>query len=145
MPIWEYVKLRALARCARLAPMATVESGVASAFVDAIVARDVARAAGLLHPEIDFRAMTPRRIWEADGPAGVEAVFRAWFEDPDEDVQKVEATEPVSLEDTVRVGWLVHISDADGPHIFEQQVYVRERDARIAWMRVICSGWIPLR
>jgi hypothetical protein len=38
----------------------------------------------------------------------------------------------------------VRVSDADGPHIFEQQAYVRERDARIDWMRVICSGWVPL-
>lgn len=49
--------------------MATVESGVATALVDAMVARDIARAAELLHPEIDFRAITPNRVWEADGPA----------------------------------------------------------------------------
>ena len=124
--------------------MTTAELGVASAWVDAIVARDVARAVALLHPEIDFRAMTPNRIWEAEGRAGVAEVLRAWFEDPDEDVQRIEATEPVWIQDTVRVGWLVHISDVDGPHVFEQQAYVRERDARIEWMRVICSGWIPL-
>jgi hypothetical protein len=124
--------------------MATIEAGVASAFVDAIVARDVTRAVALLHPEIDFRAMTPNRVWEAPDPAAVEAVLRTWFEDPDEDVGGIEATEPVSLQDTVRVGWLVHISDADGPHIFEQQAYVRERDGQVGWMRVMCSGWIPL-
>lgn len=124
--------------------MTTAQSGVASALVDAIVARDLARAAALLHPEIDFRAMTPNRVWEAEDRAGVEGVLREWFEDPDEDVQGIEATEPISIEDTMRVGWLVRISDADGPHIFEQQAYVRERDAQIDWMRVICSGWIVL-
>jgi hypothetical protein len=124
--------------------MTTAESGIASALTDAIVARDLARAASLLHPDIDFRAMTPNRVWEAEGPAGVETVLREWFEDPDEDVEGIEATETISIEDTVRVGWLVRISDADGPHIFEQQAYVRERDARIGWMRVICSGFIPL-
>ena len=123
--------------------MATVESETATALVDAIVARDVAGAVAHLHAEIDFRAMTPNRIWEADGPPGVEAILREWFEDPDEEVHSIEATEPVSLGATVRVGWLVHISDADGPHVFEQQAYIRERDARIGWMRVICSGWIP--
>jgi hypothetical protein len=124
--------------------MTIAESGVASAFVDAILARDVTRAVALLRPEINFRAMTPNRIWEAEDPAGVEEVLRNWFEDPDEELHAVEATEPVSLENTVRVGWLVRISDADGPHIFEQQAYVRERDGQIEWMRVICSGWIPL-
>jgi hypothetical protein len=124
--------------------MAVLESGVATAFVDAIVARDLARAVALLHPEIDFRAMTPNRVWEADDPAGVEAVLRAWLEDPDEEVHGIAATEPSSIVDRVRIGWLVRISDADGPHMFEQQAYVRERDAQIDWMRVICSGWIPL-
>jgi hypothetical protein len=125
--------------------MTTAASGVAVALVDAIVARDVARATALLHPEVDFRAMTPNRVWEADGPAGVEAVLRGWFEDPDEDVEGIEATETIPIEDTIRVGWLVHISDADGPHVFEQQAYVRERDEQVGWLRVICSGWIPLR
>jgi hypothetical protein len=124
--------------------MTTVETGIAGALVDAIVARDVSRAVELLHPEIDFRAMTPNRIWEGEGPAGVEAVLRAWFEDPDEEIHAIEATEPVTLGGTLRVGWLVRISDADGPHLFEQQAYVRERDGLIGWMRVICSGWVPL-
>jgi hypothetical protein len=124
--------------------MTVTESRVAGAFVAAIVARDFARAVALLHPEIDFRAMTPNRVWEAEGPAGVEAVLRTWLDDPDEDVEGIEPTEPSSIEDTVRVGWLVRVSDVDGPHIFEQQAYVRERDAQIDWMRVMCSGWIPL-
>jgi hypothetical protein len=124
--------------------MRTVESGVASALVDAIVVRDFERAVALLHPDIDFRAMTPSRVWEADGPGGVEAVLREWLDDPDEDVAAIEATEPVAIEGTVRVGWVVHISDGGGPHVFEQQAYVRERDGRIAWMRVMCSGWIAL-
>ena len=124
--------------------MPVTESGVATAFVDAIVARDVARAVVLLHPEIDFRAMTPNRVWEAEDRSGAEAVLRAWFEDPDEEVHGIEATEPSWIVDRVRVGWLVRISDADGPHVFEQQAYVHEHDAQIDWMRVICSGWIPL-
>jgi hypothetical protein len=124
--------------------MTTAESGAASALVDAIVAQDFACAVALLHPEIDFRAMTPNRVWEAEGPAGVAAVLREWFEDPDEDVEGIEATEPVSVEDTTRVGWIVRISDADGPHIFEQQAYVRERDGQIDWMQLMCSGWSPL-
>jgi hypothetical protein len=124
--------------------MTTPESNVATEFADAIAARDLAQAVALLHPEIDFRGMTPNRIWEGKDPAAVEAVLRQWFEDPDDDVHGIEVTKPFSIENTVRVGWLVRVSDADGPHIFEQQAYIRERDAQIDWMRVICSGWIPL-
>jgi hypothetical protein len=124
--------------------MTTAEAGVAGALVDAIVARDVTRVIALLHPEIDFRAMTPNRIWEAADADGVEAILRQWFEDPDDEIHGIEATEPVSIRDTVRVGWLVRVSDDHGPHVFEQQAYVRERDGLVTWMRVICSGWIPL-
>jgi len=31
----------------------------------------------------------------------------------------------------------------DGPFIVEQQAYYTERDRRITWMRVLCSGFRP--
>ena len=124
--------------------MAVTTPAVAGAFADAIVARDVTAATALLHPEVDFRAMTPNRIWEANDPAGVEEVLRAWLEDPDEEVHGVEATEPAAVEGTQRVGWRVRVSDAEGMHVFEQQAYVREREGKVGWMRVICSGFNKL-
>ncbi len=118
-------------------------SQATSEFVDAIVTRDFARARGLLHPEIDFRAMTPKRMWEADGPADVEDALRTWFEHPDRTVTAIDATEPVTVADTLRVGWRVRGADADGAFSFEQQAYVRERDGQVAWLRVMCSGPRP--
>jgi len=129
-------------RRARLPRMAVTSSAV-SCLVEAVVARDLERARGLLHPEIDFRGMTPRQIWEAEDPAGVEDVLRQWLDDPDEEVASVEATDPVHVEDTVRVGWRVHARDRDGPFVFEQQVYAREQDGQIVWLRVMCSGPRP--
>ena len=124
--------------------MSTTPSTVAGAFVDAILARDLPRASGLLHEEIDFRAMTPNRIWEAEGPTGVEGVLREWLADPDEEITSVEAVVPGAVvEDTERVAWLVHGTGSDGPFVFEQQAYVRERDGRIGWLRVMCSGTRP--
>ncbi len=87
--------------------------------------------------------MTPRRIWEADGPSDVEAHLRNWLADPEEEVSRIEATEPGAVEDTLRVGWRVHVRNAEGPQTFEQQAYLRERDGQIAWLRVICSGPRP--
>src|SRR4051794_14081564 len=124
--------------------MTLVQPRVADAFAQAIVARDISRAVALLDPAIDFRAMTPSRVWEAEGPADVERTFRQWLEDPDEEVHDIEATETAEIVDTLRVGWRVRISDADGLHLFEQQAYVREHEGRITWMRVICSGFRPL-
>ena len=124
--------------------MSTTQSTVAGEFVDAILALDFARATALLDEAIDFRAMTPNRIWEADGPAGVERVLREWFDDPDEEVTSMVAVEPGAvIGDTERVGWLGHGTRAEGPFVVEQQAYLRERDGRIRWLRVICSGMRP--
>jgi hypothetical protein len=123
--------------------MMAVPASVTGGFVDAILAGDLSRARSLLHPDIDFRAMTPNRVWEADGPAGVEEVLRAWFEHPERDVERVDPTEPASVEDTLRVGWRVHGRDADGPFMFEQQAYLRENDGQVVWLRVMCSGPRP--
>jgi hypothetical protein len=120
--------------------MAAALTSVTSEFLDAILARDLPRARRLLAPAIDFRAMTPSRFWEADDPAGVEDVLRAWFEHPDRDIERVEPTEPASVEDTLRVGWRVHGSGADGPFVYEQQAFLREHEGRLVWLRIMCSG-----
>jgi hypothetical protein len=120
--------------------MATLPASVTGGFLDAVLARDFARARELLHPDIDFRAMTPSRVWEANDPAGVEKVLRAWFEHPDRDVERVAPTEPASVEDTLRVGWRVYGDGADGPFVYEQQAYVREEGDRVCWLRIMCCG-----
>ncbi len=97
-----------------------------------------------MHPEVDFRAMTPKRTWEAEDPEGVEGVLRAWFEHPEREVERVEPTEPGAVEDTVRVGWRVYGTDASGPFVFEQQAFLREEAGRVVWMRVMCSGPRPV-
>lgn len=124
--------------------MTQVSTSVTDGFVEAIVARDFSRAQAFLHPDIDFRAMTPKRVWEADGAAGVEEVLRAWFEHPEREVERVEATEPVSVEDTVRVGWRVYGTEANGPFVYEQQAFLREDGGQVVWMRVMCSGPRPV-
>jgi hypothetical protein len=35
-------------------------------FVRALAAKDFAQVASLLHPEVDFRGMTPGRFWQAN-------------------------------------------------------------------------------
>lgn len=115
----------------------------AAQLVDAVAARDFDRVRGLLGDAIDFRGMTPRRIWEAEGPDEVIDVLREWLADPDEPIDGIEPTEPALVQDTARVGWLVRGSNAAGPMLFEQQAYVREQDGKVAWLRVICSGPRP--
>ena len=123
--------------------MSTTPSDVAVALAAAVAAHDLAGAAALVHDDVDFRAMTPSRIWEASGPDEVETVLRTWIDDRDEEVEGIEATAPVVVADVTRVGWVVRLRAGDARSLFEQQAYVRERAGRIAWLRIMCSGPRP--
>ena len=117
---------------------------VVDEFLDAMVIRDFSRVQSLMAEDIDFRAMTPSRIWEAERPDDVGEVLRAWFEHPERNVEGVETTEASSVADTLRVGWRVHGQGADGPFLYEQQAYVREQNGRLVWLRIMCSGPRPV-
>jgi len=128
----------------KLPAMTQIPASVTADLVEAIVARDFARAQALMHSDVDFRAMTPKRTWEAEDPEGVEKVLRAWFEHPEREVELVEPTEPSSVEDTARVGWRVYGTEGGGRFVYEQQAFVREDGGQVVWMRVMCSGPRPV-
>jgi len=98
----------------------------------------------LLHPDIDFRGLTPSRNWEASGRDAVIALFlENWFEESDQ-IEGLVHLESDSVADRQRVGYRFRVTCPDGPFIVEQQAYLAERDGRIGWMRVVCSGYRPL-
>jgi ketosteroid isomerase-like protein len=118
-------------------------STVGSEFARALVRKDAERMAMLLDPQIEFRAMTPKRTWEADNPGAVVAIYlENWFEEGDviERLERVEADEFANRE---RVGYRLGVSNDEGRFVVEQQAYLSTRDGRIAWMRVMCSGYCP--
>jgi len=115
----------------------TVGADFARAFAD----KDAGRVRELIHPEIDFRALTPNRQWEArDVDTLVSILFDDWLEDTDE-VESVESIECDSVVDRERVGYRLSVRNPDGRFLVEQQAYLEARDGRIAWMRVVCSGF----
>ncbi len=63
-------------------------------FARALAAKDSDRIRELIHPQIDFRGLTPSRFWEAsDGDELLSVLFQNWFEDDDQ----IEALESVEL------------------------------------------------
>jgi hypothetical protein len=119
------------------------QSGLGAAFAEAFAAKDFDRVAALVHPELDFRGLTPRRVWEASSPAQlVEEVLTTWLE-PSDVVDELAAVESDVVADTERVGYRIRGHNDDGPFVFEQQAYLRSRDGQIEWMRVVCSGFRP--
>src|SRR4051794_25924457 len=120
------------------------EPTLGAAFARALAAKEFDRIRELLHPEIDFRGMTPNRVWEASDPDTVIAdILRQWFEDSDE-IEALDRLETDTVADRERVGYRFSVRNPDGDFVVEQQAYVAERDGRIGWMRVLCSGYRPV-
>lgn len=111
-------------------------------FARAVAAKDHDRIRALLHHDLDFRAMTPKRIWEADGPEDVISALCFWFGDDDE-IQGLDAVETDAFADRERVGYRLRITNPDGEHLVEQQAYLSEQDGKIGWLRIMCSGYRP--
>ncbi len=87
--------------------------------------------------------MTPRRTWEASTPdAVVSDVLEHWLEDADH-IDELVGLETGSVGDRERAAWRFRGHNDDGPFVCEQQAYYAERDGRITWMRVLCSGFRP--
>jgi hypothetical protein len=109
-------------------------------FAHALAAKDFDGIARVLHAEVDFRALTPGDLWEATGPDDViEQVLQQWFED-DDVIEALELLETDSFADRARVGYRFLIRTPRGLFRVEQQAYLTEREGRIGWMRVLCSG-----
>jgi hypothetical protein len=113
-------------------------------FASALGAKDFGRIAELLHPEVDFRGVTPRRSWEAaDSGTLIAAVLRQWFDDSDE-IEAVERIETDAFADRERVGYRFRVRNPEGLFVIEQQAFIAEREGRIGWMRLACSGFRAL-
>jgi hypothetical protein len=123
--------------------MPDIATTLGAAFAEAVTAKDYARIAELMHPEVDFRALTPNRVWEAADPPAVEEILKRWIE-PDEHVEELISVETDTVADRDRVGYRYRLSRPDGTFLVEQQAFLGEREGRIGWLRLLCSGSRPL-
>jgi hypothetical protein len=125
-------------------------STLGAAFAQALAEKDTERLRGLLAPQVDFQAMTPRKTWQAEDPEGVlEIVFGHWFEDDDQ-IDSLEQLDTDAFADRQRVGYRLGVSNPEGRFLVEQQAYLSEGEdggegsGQIAWMRVLCAGYRPV-
>ena len=119
-------------------------TSLGAAFAEAVASKNYARVADLLHPDVDFRALTPNRSWQAnDSDTVIEQVLTSWIE-PDEHVEELISVDTDTIVDCERVGYRYRLRTPDGSFLVEQQAFLRERDGRIDWVRLVCSGSRPV-
>jgi hypothetical protein len=114
-------------------------------FARRLAAKDRDALVALLADDIDFRGMTPGRIWEAATPAEIvdDVILGHWFE-PHDVIRSLVSVETADVGDRSRVGYRLSVRNQDGDHVVEQQAYLSERDGQIAWLRIMCSGFRPV-
>lgn len=114
-------------------------------FAHALADKDVPLLTALLAEDIDFKALTPKRAWDASDRAGVLSILlETWFEPQDKIEALLELNENDVVEDTSHVSYRFALQTPDGPHTMEQQAYYRVADDQIAYLRVLCSGFRPV-
>jgi hypothetical protein len=119
-----------------------MDAEIGERFAQAIAAKDSAALTGLLGDDVDFKALTPGRVWEATTGREVvdDIIFGRWFEAED-NIEAVESIETDVVVDRPRVAYRFRITNPDGEFRVEQQAYFGVVDGRINWLRVMCSGF----
>ena len=117
---------------------------LAERFTGALAARDASALLALFGSEVDFRALTPGRVWEASTPAAIvhDVILGAWFE-PTDVIERVEWAETVPVASRTRLGYRLRVTSPGGSCTVEQQAYLQLTGGRITWLRLVCSGFIP--
>ncbi len=122
-----------------------MNSGIGDRFANAVAKKDGPALLDLLDPDVDFRALTPGRFWEASSARALveEVIFGAWFE-ADDHIDALEDVQIGAVADRDRVGYRLRITNADGVFLVEQQAYFDVENDRISWLRILCSGYVPI-
>jgi hypothetical protein len=112
--------------------------------VHAIAAQDGQALRSLFATPVVFRAVTPRRFWDAETPWGIsDIVLGVWF-DPTKTVTAITSLEAGALGDTRKIGYAMAVDLPTGPAVIEQVAYYSEQEGLITQMRLVCSGFLPV-
>ena len=120
-----------------------MDESLGAKFARSVALKDHTRVRELIHPEIDFWAMTPGDFWDAGGPDEIVGVLEEWFGE-DDVIEQIELLDCDRFADIERVGYRLRVSRPDGYYLIEQQAYLSEHDGKIGWLRIMCSGFRPV-
>jgi hypothetical protein len=117
---------------------------VVDALLRAILDRDPVALAGLLAPDVWFRAMLVHEVVEYHDPASTVKMFLGWFHRAVE-LEVVESTTaPALTREFLR--YRVRLRPDWAPdvwHTIEQSGYARVADGRIRRLDLVCTGFVP--
>ena len=120
------------------------KSTLGARLAHAIATKDEAALRALFSTPVTFRAVTPRRFWDAETPVGVaDIVLGTWF-GPDKQVTALTSVDTDVVGDVAKVAYRMSVDLASGPTVVEQVAYYTEADGQITHLRLVCSGFRPV-
>ena len=92
---------------------------------------------------MNFRALTPGRVWESGDANDVvdRVILGTWFS-PERSITRFSQSSSVEVGPIDRVGYRFRVTFPDGEFIVEQQAYFKTEGNRISWLRILCSGFV---
>lgn len=109
--------------------------------VEAIASADRETLLELFAPQLQFRALTPARLFEFDtAEEAVDTMLGKWF-GGERRIDGVEAIDCQEFADVIRVGYRFRATTPDGPALVEQQAYLSAEANAIKSIRIVCSGY----
>ena len=114
-------------------------------FARALADKDASALKALLRTDVDFKAMTPGKFWEAHDADVIvdETMLGTWFQ-PERRITETLAVDTDTLGSMDRVGYRFQVRRPDGDFTIEQQAYYETDGDRISWLRIMCTGFLPL-
>ncbi|WP_051277378.1 hypothetical protein [Marmoricola sp. URHB0036] len=107
----------------------------------AVADRDATRLCSLFATPVVFRAVTPRRFFDAETPMGVvDIVLGVWF-DPSKTVTGLVDLETGIVADVERVSYRIEVEIDGRPAVIEQVAYYSHVGGQITQLRLVCSGF----
>ena len=107
----------------------------------AIAAQDPGALRGLFATPVMFRAVTPRRFWDAETAVGVaDIILGIWF-GPDKKITDISSLKTDSVCDIQKVSYQLTVDLDSGPSVIEQVAYYTQANGQINDLRLVCSGF----
>ena len=119
------------------------ERSLGTDLAHAIAGQDATALRSLISTPVRFRAVTPKRFWDAETAVGVaDVILGVWF-GPDKQVTGITSLETDSVGDVEKVSHRLRVDLESGPLVIEQVIYYTEAAGQINDLRLVCSGFRP--
>jgi len=114
-------------------------------FAQALAHQDMDALCAVLADKVDFQALTPRRHWQASTgrQAAGEIILGTWF-DAGTRILELCSVDTGQVAECEHVAYRMRVREDGEDYLVEQQAYYRTDGPRIAWMRILCSGFQPV-